>query len=112
MAPACSGVTRRVFTSVPDLGSKLRRYINPCSANSRPIQWKYSDPVRPIRTNDLPATAYLDAETETEALWSSQANVIVPLPLPSSLIFHSRFSTIAGGLLMVMGVLPRSWEPS
>jgi hypothetical protein len=28
MAPACSGITRGVFTSVPDLGRKLRRYIN------------------------------------------------------------------------------------
>jgi hypothetical protein len=29
MAPACSGITRGVFTSVPDLGRKLCRYINP-----------------------------------------------------------------------------------
>jgi hypothetical protein len=29
MAPACSGITLGVFTSVPDLGHKLCRYINP-----------------------------------------------------------------------------------
>ena len=38
------GIVRGVFTSVPDLARKLRRYINAYSANARPIQWKYSDP--------------------------------------------------------------------
>jgi transposase len=37
-------IARGVFTSVPDLARKLRRYINAYSANARPIQWKYSDP--------------------------------------------------------------------
>jgi hypothetical protein len=36
-------IARGIFTSVPDLARKLRRYINAHSANARPIQWKYSD---------------------------------------------------------------------
>jgi hypothetical protein len=51
-------ITRGVFTSVPDLARKLRRYINAYSANARPIQWKYSDPARRIRTNEISATVH------------------------------------------------------
>jgi transposase len=51
-------IARGIFTSVPDLARKLRRYINAYSANARPIQWKYSDPTRRIRTNDLFATGH------------------------------------------------------
>jgi transposase len=51
-------IARGVFTSVPDLARKLRRYINAYSANARPIQWKYSDPSRRIRSNDLSATGH------------------------------------------------------
>ena len=36
-------IARGVFTSVPDLARKLRRYINAYSANAQPIRWKYSD---------------------------------------------------------------------
>jgi transposase len=46
-------IARGVFTSVPDLARKLRRYINAYSANARPIKWKYSDPSRRIRGNEL-----------------------------------------------------------
>src|SRR5579864_1380459 len=49
-------IARGVFTSVPDLARKLRRYINAYSANARPIRWKYSDVTRRIRSNDLAAT--------------------------------------------------------
>jgi transposase len=45
-----------VFTSVSDLARKLRRYINAYSANARPIQWKYSDTTRRIRSNEFSAT--------------------------------------------------------
>jgi len=51
-------IARGVFTSVRDLPRKLRRYINTYSANARPIQWKYSDPTRRIRANDLSATGH------------------------------------------------------
>src|SRR6202165_1292703 len=43
-------IARGVFTSVPDLARKLRRYINAYSANAQPIQWKYSAPSRRIRS--------------------------------------------------------------
>jgi len=44
-------IARGVFTSVPDLARKLRRYINAYSANAQPIRWKYSDVTRRIRSN-------------------------------------------------------------
>jgi transposase len=43
-------IARGVFTSVKDLARELRRYINTYSANAKPIQWKYSDPTRRIRS--------------------------------------------------------------
>lgn len=49
-------IARGIFTSVPDLARKLRRYINAYSANARPIQWKYSDPSRRLRGNEFTAT--------------------------------------------------------
>jgi transposase len=49
-------ITRGIFTSVSDLARKLRRYINAYSANARPIRWKYSDPTRRVRSNELNAT--------------------------------------------------------
>ena len=51
-------IARGIFTSVPDLARKLRRYINAYSAHARPIRWKYSDPPRRIRANDLSATGH------------------------------------------------------
>jgi len=51
-------IARGVFTSVPDLARKLRRYINAYSANAQPIRWKYSDVTRRIRSNDLVATVH------------------------------------------------------
>ena len=51
-------IARGIFTSVSDLARKLRRYINAYSANARPIQWKYSNPTRRIRGNDLTATGH------------------------------------------------------
>ena len=37
-------IARGIFTSVPDLARKLRRYINAYSKNAQPIQWRYSNP--------------------------------------------------------------------
>ena len=51
-------IARGIFTSVSDLARKLRRYINAYSANARPIQWKYSNPTRRIRSNELTATGH------------------------------------------------------
>jgi len=51
-------IARGIFTSVHDLARKLRRYINAYSANARPIQWKYSDPSRRLRTNEFTATVH------------------------------------------------------
>jgi transposase len=49
-------IARGFFTSVKDLARKLRRYINACSANAKPTQWKYSDPTRRISSNVVSAT--------------------------------------------------------
>jgi len=51
-------IARGVFTSVPDLARKLRRYINAYSANARPFRWKYSDPSRRITSNEFSATGH------------------------------------------------------
>jgi transposase len=51
-------IARGIFTSVSDLARKLRRYINAYSANARPIRWKYSDPTRRVRSNELTATGH------------------------------------------------------
>jgi len=51
-------IARGIFTSVPDLDRKLRRYINAYSANARPFQWKYSDPTRRIRSNEFTGTGH------------------------------------------------------
>ena len=51
-------IARGIFTSVSDLARKLRRYINAYSANARPFQWKYSDPIRRIRSNEFTATGH------------------------------------------------------
>lgn len=51
-------IARGVFTSVPDLARKIRRYIKAYSANAKPIRWKYSDPKRRIRSNEFTATAH------------------------------------------------------
>jgi len=51
-------IARGIFTSVSDLARKLRRYINAYSANARPIQWKYSDPTRRVRSNEFTATSH------------------------------------------------------
>jgi transposase len=51
-------IARGIFTSVKDLARKLRRYINAYSANAKPIQWKYSDPTRRIRSNVVSATCH------------------------------------------------------
>jgi hypothetical protein len=51
-------IARGIFTSVPDLAHKLRRCINAYSAHARPIQWKYSDPTRCVRSNEFTATGH------------------------------------------------------
>lgn len=51
-------IARGIFTSVPDLARKLRRYINAYSANARPIHWKYSDPSRRLAANEFTATVH------------------------------------------------------
>lgn len=50
-------IARGVFTSVPDLARKLRRYFNAYSANAQPFRWN-SDPSRRILSNELSATGH------------------------------------------------------
>jgi transposase len=51
-------IARGIFTSVSDLGRKLRCYNNAYSANARPIQGKYSDPTCRLRSNEITATGH------------------------------------------------------
>jgi hypothetical protein len=48
-------IARGIFTSVKDLARKARRYINAYSANTKSIQWRYSDSTRRIRSNVVSA---------------------------------------------------------
>jgi len=51
-------IRRGVFTSVADLGNKLRRYIRLYSKSAKPFGWTYTDPTRRIRPNKIAGTAY------------------------------------------------------
>jgi len=51
-------IRRGVFTSVADLGRKLRKYIRAYSISAKPCRWTYTDPTRRIRANKIGGTAY------------------------------------------------------
>jgi transposase len=51
-------IRRGVFTSVADLGNKLRRYIRAYSKSAKPFRWTYTDPSRRIHPNKIAGTAY------------------------------------------------------
>src|ERR1700726_3297994 len=46
-------IARGVFTSVADLGNKLRKYIRAYSKSARPFRWTYTDPSRRIIPNKI-----------------------------------------------------------
>jgi hypothetical protein len=52
------GRARGVFTSVADLGNKLRKYIRAYSKSAKPFRWTYIDPSRRIIPNKLAGTSY------------------------------------------------------
>jgi hypothetical protein len=51
-------IARGVFTSVADLGNKLRKYIRAYSQSARPFRWTYTDPSRRIIPNKIAGTSY------------------------------------------------------
>jgi len=51
-------IARGVFTSVADLGRKLRRYVRAYSKSAKPFRWTYTDATRRITTNKIIGTAY------------------------------------------------------
>src|SRR5437899_2755086 len=51
-------IARGVFTSVADLGKKLRKYIRAYSKSARPFRWTYTDLKRRITPNKIAGTAY------------------------------------------------------
>jgi transposase len=51
-------IARGVFTSVADLGNKLRKYIRAYAKSARPFRWTYTDPTRRIRTNKIAGTVH------------------------------------------------------
>ncbi len=55
-------ISRGVFTSVADLGNKLRKYIRAYSKSARPFRWTYSDPSRRFRPNKISGTSHLVSE--------------------------------------------------
>jgi len=51
-------IARGVFTSVADLGNKLRKYIRAYSKSAQPFRWTYTDPSRRIVPNKIAGTSY------------------------------------------------------
>lgn len=51
-------IARGVFTSVADLGRKLRKYIRAYANSAKPFRWTYTDPSRRISTNQITGTAH------------------------------------------------------
>ncbi len=51
-------IARGVFTSVADLGNKLRKYIRAYSQSARPFRWTYTDPSRRIIPNKIAGKSY------------------------------------------------------
>ena len=51
-------IARGIFTSVADLGNKLRKYIRAYSKSAKPFRWTYTDPTRRIPSNKIAGTAY------------------------------------------------------
>src|SRR5438552_2577754 len=68
-------IARGIFTSVPDLARKLRRYINAYSAHARPIQWKYSNPSHRLRTNEFIATVHLVVVTKRPLVFCRKVTI-------------------------------------
>ena len=44
-------LARGIFTSLPDLARKIRRYITQYNKDPKPIRWTYTDPTRRITTD-------------------------------------------------------------
>jgi transposase len=44
-------LARGIFTSIPDLARKIRRYITRYNEDPKPIRWTYNDPSRRITTD-------------------------------------------------------------
>ena len=44
-------LARGIFTSLPDLARKIRRYITQYNRDPKPIRWTYADPTRRITTH-------------------------------------------------------------
>ena len=52
-------IARGIFTSVPDLARKIRRYIRHHNRNAKPIKWAYRDPSsRILPTTDSAVTVH------------------------------------------------------
>ncbi len=51
-------IRRGIFTSVADLGNKLRKYIRAYSKSAKPFRWTYTDSTRRIIPNKITGTAY------------------------------------------------------
>jgi len=51
-------IARGVFTSVADLGNKIRKYIRAYAKSAKPFRWTYTDHSRRIPANKITGTAY------------------------------------------------------
>lgn len=51
-------IARGIFTSLADLGNKIRKYIRAYSKSAKPFRWTYTDAARRIPANKITGTAY------------------------------------------------------
>ena len=61
-------IARGIFTSVADLGNKLRKYIRAHSQSAKPFGWTYTDPTRRIRARYRRASANSNAAFEARLI--------------------------------------------
>ncbi|MGD1096812.1 MAG: IS630 family transposase [Bryobacteraceae bacterium] len=52
-------IARGIFTSVADLGNKLRKYIRAYLKSAKPLRWTYTDPTRRIRANKIAGSIFI-----------------------------------------------------
>ena len=60
-------LARGIFTSLPDLARKIRRYITRYNDNPKPIRWTYSNPAHRI-TTDSAVTVHMQGTHREENL--------------------------------------------
>jgi transposase len=57
-------LARGIFTSIPDLARKIRRYITRYNEDPKPIRWTYSNPAHRITLDSADTVPHVDVERD------------------------------------------------